>query len=579
MIKQDYDVIEPTDADAAATDPATATYTHTDYANDGINNDGNLLYAVAGFVEEEQVVLDPMQLKYEKVEDGDVGVTTKVDDKGRTVGQYLVATYDTGNKEHATKYKVAAAAYDKAVHELLYTTELQADALADYNTDNGAYTAAYNAVYDTDTGARDVLATRTNELTTALNNLNDAYDKWQNSKDKSDQAQRDYENSMVKLFGHKDGWVTTALAEGAAGAVDSYTTDSLYGKYKKSKAALDEIVTNAGATDDARFLAEINAYRTAAGESTYGTIAAARDGMKVADWEAFKTYIAGTVASEEHDYYAAYAQNEIDKYNFDEEFKDCIGTYNYTSDQPTDTKAAPAANTYKKIYDDALQTTNTDYEDYSVTKTNAYNTAKDNYDAAVADYKTKYQTYVDALDTKNASLDKLQEAQAMFNNATTRKNAAESTFNSLKDTPATTLASDGSLEVFIKLSDDVVTANVTGADDNDKWLLKPAAGADGRIVNDKAEFYYTGILEGGETSSRLIDSVTLSKDVTTDMYKSFDFDINIAMKSAQVTYKDNDTLTADATPQELGAYAALKNNKDVDTPVQWYDTNATASWT
>lgn len=51
----------------------------------------------------------------------------------------------------------------------------------------------------------------------------------------------------------------------------------------------------------------------------------------------------------------------------------------------------------------------------------------------------------------------------------------------------------------------------------------------------KTTFYYTNDLEGGATTSQLVDSVKLDDTVSADDYVTFDFDLNVKMDSIQVT--------------------------------------------
>ena len=54
------------------------------------------------------------------------------------------------------------------------------------------------------------------------------------------------------------------------------------------------------------------------------------------------------------------------------------------------------------------------------------------------------------------------------------------------------------------------------------------------------------------------------------MYKYFDFVVNVAMKSAQITYaEDNETITAEATPTNVGATATLAQPKNINTAITW----------
>ena len=109
------------------------------------------------------------------------------------------------------------------------------------------------------------------------------------------------------------------------------------------------------------------------------------------------------------------------------------------------------------------------------------------------------------------------------------------------------------MKIYINLSKDVITYGGIA----DKWQILPV-GTEDKInnttlaetpdgtKNDTAYFYWTGILQPGETSKKLIDSVVLDGDTTQDMYKGFDFDIDIDLKSAQVTYDEAGNVKADA---------------------------------
>ena len=160
-----------------------------------------------------------------------------------------------------------------------------------------------------------------------------------------------------------------------------------------------------------------------------------------------------------------------------------------------------------------------------------YATAKENYENALAAYET---------------------ALANYNAARAEYEAADNT------------GSD--IVIYINLSNDVVT-NTTVAD---KWQLIPIVS--GAAADTTAHFYYTGILEAGESSAKLIDSVELADTVTQDAYKSFDFDLNVNLDSAQITYADDQkTIIADAanTPAFESRQANLTTPTSLDTAVLW----------
>ena len=165
------------------------------------------------------------------------------------------------------------------------------------------------------------------------------------------------------------------------------------------------------------------------------------------------------------------------------------------------------------------------------------------------DYNTKKTAYESALAAYNDALKAYNDARATYE-------AAEHEGHDIT--------------IYINLSDDVVT---TGNTEKDKWQLIPIVA--GNAASDEvAHFYYTGILEGGESSAKLIDSVELDKDVTQDAYKYFDFDLNINLDSAQVTYEDDQyTLSTDAVTGNATAFesrtATLTTPTDLETPVLW----------
>ena len=352
----------------------------------------------------------------------------------------------------------------------------------------------------------------------------------------------------------------------------------MFGKYKASEAAYN--TASAGYTDFGNFLTELQAYNATLGADANANVNSASamadlEDVPVSFFEGFQTWLAGqSVTAEEHDYYAATAQYLIDKKNYDEEFKKCFGT---------GTAANPATGSYKYIYLDATNGTAKKLTD----ATNEFDTAKatyigadgsagtgtavGNFNKAVEDYNAAYNDMMDKLGVKEEKDKQKTDADAIFSAAQAELTRAQNVYNGYVESSALKDETNANnvLKMFIKLSDNVV-CDPTAPTTNDQWQHYPH-----QLVNDVAEFYYTGMLEGGETSSKLVDSVTLSSKATTDMYKSFDFDINIAMKSVQVAYDENDNITATATPTELGAFAKVNDGvatSDVDSIVVWQDT-------
>ena len=115
------------------------------------------------------------------------------------------------------------------------------------------------------------------------------------------------------------------------------------------------------------------------------------------------------------------------------------------------------------------------------------------------------------------------------------KNAAEADYNAKKavydryETEHTNQDVNDDIVIYINL------ANIGNGSEVDQWKLSPTLvpGA------EEANFYYTSVLGGGETSSILVDSVELSGDTTNVAFKEFDFDLNVTIDSAQVVVSED----------------------------------------
>lgn len=83
-----------------------------------------------------------------------------------------------------------------------------------------------------------------------------------------------------------------------------------------------------------------------------------------------------------------------------------------------------------------------------------------------------------------------------------------------------------------KIAVDVALANI--GTDSEKWTAMPATAG-----GNKTTFYYNNDVEEGDTTTKLVDSVTLSKDTQVGAYLAFDFDLNVFMESVQVTMDED----------------------------------------
>ena len=135
-------------------------------------------------------------------------------------------------------------------------------------------------------------------------------------------------------------------------------------------------------------------------------------------------------------------------------------------------------------------------------------------------------------------------------------------------------------------ADTKLTATYTGADalssaDDivvDIALANVGASSEGWTALGEPEyktFYYNNDLEAGDSTVKLVDSVTLSEMTTQKAFLAFDFDLNVFMDSIQVT-KDNDGNETDASVSPWNgnsanqtAYGSAANTNEEITSVTW----------
>jgi len=89
------------------------------------------------------------------------------------------------------------------------------------------------------------------------------------------------------------------------------------------------------------------------------------------------------------------------------------------------------------------------------------------------------------------------------------------------------------------------------------------------------DFYLNKVLEAGETSHKLIDSVEFDKEVAAGSYKDLTFDLNVGLDSIQVTYDENQrgytTDAVKADPNFAGMSAAVTAADENGNNVTWTD--------
>ncbi|WP_295078279.1 BsaA family SipW-dependent biofilm matrix protein [Ruminococcus sp.] len=432
----------------------------------------------------------------------------------------LIASYNTGNTS-ADNLIAKAQAYDDAIAAYERASEAVTRATADSTAAN-ATLATQQAALDTATADLQAALAAQSAAAATLANATAAYN---NAVAAQSAAQSAVDASKTRLYGAANGTESSA------------TAGSLKKNYTDATAAL--VATNGRDQFENDFNAWAPSNQNAKGTST------------LADYT-YDEFMHFTPNDQNQVYYQRVAAEKRAKEAYEAELTKLIGG--------TDPSAAPTADSLQG----KLNAANDTLGDASSGATKAMNDAtadKANADQAVSDAQTAYNTalgnYNTAATNSGTDTTNLNTAIANLAAASAAKNAAQAAYEAaLNETP-----SDGILKVNIYLSDDVVTAG----GEADKWQLSPNP-----ISDDVAKFYYTSILDGGETSSKLVDRVELDGSATQDMYKSFDFDVNVALKSAQITYaEDNETILGTAATSELNKTPTLTDPKDINTALTW----------
>ena len=599
-------------------DNTSTPWVFKDYMGDGINDDGTLMVAGAAFRKEIEEYVDPMNLTYLKLSDTEVAKTADNSEySGMDAGQYLVATYDRGNNTAMAAATAAAEAYDKAIHEFEYAEALYNAALAEYTTAHDTDLANADKALNGDPANPTTTPGATKNLTdaqanyqNALAEYNNKLTAYNNALDKLKETKKVYEDSMKKLYGAVEGGETAKTngetyspqdSEADANSNGGYLADSLYGKYAAAKNArktahIDDDYAYTGTGENKGIEDEFNAYITANSSVT----ATAYTALDTAGLKAFRDWVDDHTTNEEHDHWMLVIDELIAKTNYDNEKAKCLGasgtSYNDAGTGTYGEAYKNALNGYKTAYtelgDISKQSEYNGYKDGIVidaddtATTNsgaklALDNAKTTLDGAQSAYNSALTTYQNALKASNAAEELKDAAQALQEAARNAQTQAAAAYDAVDD--ADKLGkSDGAVKIYIKLNDDAVITDQTGNASNEKWFLDPVtldnSNTDvitGTLLNNKAVFYYTGLLEGGETSSKLVDYVLLDSHATQNDYKNFDFDINVALKSAQINLDESGNIKTDAAQAELAKFAKYNNGtltSDADKVVEWSDT-------
>ena len=550
-----------------------------DMVADGENTDGQLTSATADLVYEVKETVTP-KLSYDQA-------------KNR-----LVATYEGAGK---TGYETEAKALDKAEHELSVARAQLQRALQDQETSNANVAKYRNSAAAFEAELEDVNA-RIAELEALIGYK-------PGTEDTHAGTDADPKTGIDKQIANETAAQTAAEQAADAALVDLYGTGTTFGKnsndpttygiatfveantdtssmtglgdgkYKallKAKEDLAALQAEYGADMFSAYVNEIknHAFTPTVDLSSISTFdeLVASDKLKWSDLDevTFNNSAAfnGTTVDKEHlhrineltwklkkaqedyDKAKATADSEIEKYK--------IATANIG-------KAAALTNDTDVTLTSADGTTTVSY---TPKKTDPYDkglkgeeadlkaelaTAKAKKTALESIINTELSNAVAATTVDGAAgtaAKELKDSQDNYNAKYRAYKKALDEYNNAK----TAYDNGGDLKIYINLSPDVVTYGGVA----DKWqmLPVPAKGSTEpyyEFANDTAVFYWTGILQPGKTSEKLIDSVELDKDTTQNMFKAFDFDLDVALKSAQVTYDEAGNVLSTAALDELDA--------------------------
>ena len=118
-----------------------------------------------------------------------------------------------------------------------------------------------------------------------------------------------------------------------------------------------------------------------------------------------------------------------------------------------------------------------------------------------------------------------------------------------------------------KALDDVVIDINLASGWNTNWTYKAATSTKIDGTNDVGYFFYKKLLAPGATTEKVVDSVTLNKNVTQDAYKELVYDLTVVLDSIQASpdeAKSNESMVTAVNGASWGATAAYNG-----TTVSW----------
>jgi len=250
------------------------------------------------------------------------------------------------------------------------------------------------------------------------------------------------------------------------------------------------------------------------------------------------------------------------------ELNNAITAYNTAVDNNTtaaDAVDATAYGTALSEYTTALGDvpTGVTKTPYEVANTTTYSNTNEGKAAVKANAElSPYPMQHETADTLNFTVGADTKTVAQWD---ALSDAADAKVNEINARQGNYSPTSGNIEIYINL--DPSFASYWQIENGVKTkAVAPAT----QETQETVSFYLKHILDEGKTSEKLIDSVTLSPD-TQNVFKSFDFDLNVALDSAQITYADDQkTILTDAVQAPaFGATPALTTPTDINTAITW----------
>lgn len=175
---------------------------------------------------------------------------------------------------------------------------------------------------------------------------------------------------------------------------------------------------------------------------------------------------------------------------------------------------------------------------------------------------SKYKKWTAAKAAEASANAALATAQNTVDNATTTLQNLQGRVDEAQAAYDEALGKGSPINIIIKLADDA---------DNLGWTYDPnhvGTTEESGTRGTEANFYLNEVLKGGETSTKLIDSVYLDEHTTPKAYKTLVFDLNVGMDSVQVTYdadqREYATDAVDADPDFQMKATTIKGSNEVE---------------